>query len=124
MIRVVTGGRAGQAAYDAFVYDEGFLHSFAPVVLAMMIVGIGLQIVLALLGRYGERVFWVETAYALVVCAVLTAALAHGPIFTTPRTEQSARAAVAGIVLGSLLSTALRARKFNVVRAVEGGALQ
>jgi hypothetical protein len=124
LIRVVTGGRASQAAYDAFVYDDGFLHSYAPVVLALQIIGIGLQIVLLLRGRYQQWVFWFETAYALVLCAVLTSALAHGPIFSAHATDQTARSAVAGIVLGSLLSIAIRARRVDVVRAVEGNALQ
>jgi hypothetical protein len=124
LIRFVTGGRAGQAAFDAFVYDEGFLHSFAVVVLALQIVGIGMQVVLLIRGRYEPWVFWFETAYALVLCAVLTSALAHGPIFSAPTTDQTARSAVAGIVLGSLLSIAIRARRVNVVQAVEAGAVQ
>jgi hypothetical protein len=124
LIRLATGGRAGQAAYDAFGYDEGFLHSFAPLVLALQIVGIGLQIVLLVRGRYQPWVFRVETGHALVVCAVLTSALAHGPIFSAHATDQTARSAVAGVVLGSLLSIAIRARRVNVVQAVEGEPVQ
>jgi hypothetical protein len=124
LIRLVTGGRASQAAYDAFVYDEGFLRSYAPVVLALQIIGIGMQVVLLLRGRYQQWMFWVETAYALVLCVVLTSALAHGPIFSAHATDQTARSAVAGVVLGSLLSISIRARRVNVVQAVEGELVQ
>jgi len=118
-VRLVTGGRATQAAQDALAYDDAFLRLRGPVVLGFLIGSIVIQAIILVSRRYQPWIFWVETGYGLGFLAVLTWAIGGGPIFTAAATDQSAKGIVALVILLSLLDLAARARRFDARHAVE-----
>jgi hypothetical protein len=117
-LRLVTGGRAAQAAYDAFAYDEGFLRYRGPILLAVLLVGIGLQAALVWLGRWRPTVRTADLVHSLAVCAVLTWVIGSGPIFTAAPTDEAMKGASALIILASLVELAVRARRLSVAHAL------
>jgi hypothetical protein len=118
LLRAVTGGRAAPAAYQAFAYDEGFLRLRGPIVLATMIAGVALQAALLWYGRWRPWIRRADMAHSLVVCAVLTWAIAAGPIFTATPTDQAFKGAAALIILITLIDLAVRTRRHHVRQAV------
>ena len=118
-VKLVTGGRATQAAQDVLGYDDAFLRLRGPVVLGFLIGSIVIQGIILVSRRYQPWIFWVETGYGLGFLAVLTWAIGAGPIFTAAATDQSAKGIVALIILLSLLDLAARARRFDARHAVE-----
>jgi hypothetical protein len=57
----------------------------------------------------------------LVVCAVLTWAIAAGPVFRAAPTDRAVKGAAAVIVLVTLVDLAIRSRRHHVRKAVEIG---
>jgi hypothetical protein len=57
--------------------------------------------------------------YGLLVCTVLTWAIAAGPVFRAAPTDRSVKGAAAVIVLVTLVDLAIRSRRDHVRRAVE-----
>ena len=55
----------------------------------------------------------------MVVCAVLTWAIAAGPVFQAAPTDRSVKGAAAVIVLITLVDLAIRSRRHHVRNAVE-----
>lgn len=110
---------AAPAAYQAFAYDEGFLRLRGPVVLAVMIAGLVIQATLLGLGRWQPWIRQAEMVHSLIVCAVLTWAIAAGPVFQAAPTDRSVKGAAAVIVLVTLVDLALRSRRQHVRNAVE-----
>ncbi|TQS40435.1 HAAS signaling domain-containing protein [Cryptosporangium phraense] len=117
-LRVVTGGRAAPAAYDALAYDDGFLRLRGPVVLALLVSGIALQAVTAWAGRWSARLLAVDLVHSLVACAVLTWAIGTGPIFVRAAADETVKGIVALIILLTLVDLAVRARRLSVAAAV------
>ncbi|WP_433061937.1 HAAS signaling domain-containing protein [Dactylosporangium sp. CS-033363] len=116
-LRLVTGGRAAQAAYDAFAYDPAFLRYRGPVLLALLLSGIALQVVLAWLGRWRAPLQTADLVYSLVLAAGLTWIIAT-PIFTAGPTDELMREACALTVLGALIDLGLRVRRLSVTHAL------
>jgi len=119
LLAKVSGGRAVPGVYQAFAYDDGFLRLRGPVVLGTMIAGIALQAVLLGYGRWRPWLRQAETAYGLLVCAVLTWAVAAGPVFQAAPTDRSVKGAAAVIVLVTLVDLATRSRRQHVRKALE-----
>jgi hypothetical protein len=119
LLRKVSGGRATPAAYHAFAYDNGFLRLRGPVVLAIMIAGIVLQAALLAYGQWRPWIRQAEMAHSLLVCTVLTWAIAAGPVFQAAPTDRSVKGAAAVIVLATLVDLALRSRRYHVRKAVK-----
>jgi hypothetical protein len=122
LIRRITGGGATPALYDAFAYDSDFLRVRGPVVLALLVLGLGIQAVLVIQGRWRPWLHSTEMVYSLVLCAVLTSVFVAGPIFSAVPTDQSARGAIALIILVTLADLAVRLRRYHVLQAVRGAA--
>lgn len=118
LIREITGGRASHAAYQAFTYDGDFLSLRGPVVLALMIIGLGIQTALIWRGRWRSWLHWTEMVYGLVLCLVLTWTVS-GRIFAADPTDQAVKGAIALIILGTLIDLALRARRHHVRQATQ-----
>jgi hypothetical protein len=121
LLRKVSGGRAAPAAYEAFAYNDGFLRLRGPVVLAIMIAGLVIQATLLGYGRWRHWIRQADMVYSLVVCAVLTWAIAAGPVFQAAPTDRSVKGAAAVIVLVTLVDLAIRSRRHHVRKAVEIG---
>jgi hypothetical protein len=121
LLRKVSGGRAAPAAYEAFAYNDGFLRLRGPVVLAIMIAGLVIQATLLGYGRWRPWIRQADMVYSLVVCAVLTWAIAAGPVFQAAPTDRSVKGAAAVIVLVTLVDLAIRSRRHHVRKAVEIG---
>jgi hypothetical protein len=119
LLRKVSGGRAAPAAYQAFAYDEGFLRLRGPIVLAIMIAGLVIQATLLCYGRWRPWIRQADMVYSLVVCAVLTWAIAAGPVFQAAPTDRAVKGAAAVIVLVTLVDLAIRSRRHHVRKAVE-----
>ncbi len=115
----VSGGRATPAAYQAFAYDEGFLRLRGPVVLVTMIVGLVIQATLLCYGHWRPWIRQADMVYSLAVCAVLTWAIAAGPVFQAAPTDRAVKGAAAVIVLVTLVDLAIRSRSHHVRNAVE-----
>jgi hypothetical protein len=121
LLRKVSGGRATAAAYHAFAYDDAFLRLRGPVVLAVMVAGLMIQAILLYYGRWRPWTRQADMGYGLVVCAVLTWAIAAGPVFQAASTDRSVKGAAAVIVLVTLADLAMRSRRDHVHKAVEIG---
>jgi hypothetical protein len=119
LLSKVSGGHATAAAYQAFAYDDGFLQLRGPVVLGVMIAGMALQATLLGYGRWRPWIRQAEMVYGLLVCAVLTWAIAAGPVFQAAATDRSAKGAAAVIILVTLVDLALRSRRRHIWKAVE-----
>ena len=111
LIRAVSGGRAAPAAYQAFAYDEGFLRLRGPVVLGLMIAGLILLAILLCQGRWRPWIRQADMAHSLVVCIVLTWAVAAGPIFKATPTDRAVKGAASLIILVTLIDLAVRTRR-------------
>ncbi len=118
LIRKLSGGHAAAAAYHAFAYDDAFLRLRGPVVLAVLIAGLIIQAILLCYGRWRSWTRHAETGHSLVVCVVLTWAIAAGPVFQAAPTDRSVKSAAAVIVLVTLADLALRSRRQSVRNAV------
>ncbi|MFI5960404.1 hypothetical protein [Cryptosporangium sp. NPDC051539] len=116
--RFVTGGRAAEAAYEAFAYDGGFLRVRAPFVLAVLVFGLAVQAALVWAGRWRPALLLVDLVHVLVVCTVLTWAIGAGPIFVATRTDQAVKGVIAVIIVLTLVDLAVRARRLSVASAI------
>ncbi|MEU7869133.1 hypothetical protein [Dactylosporangium sp. NPDC049140] len=121
-LRLATGGRAAQAAYDALAYDGAFLRYRGPIVLTLMLAGIAIQVVLALLGRWRAPLATADLAYNLVLCAVLTWVIGAGPVFAATPADETAKSFVALIILATLIDVAVRTRRRSVAHAMHHNA--
>ena len=119
LIRTLSGGRAGPAAYAAFAYDEGFLRLRGPVVLGLMIAGLVILAILLREGRWRPWIRQAEMVHSIAVCIVLTWVIAAGPVFSATPTDRAVRGAASLIVLVTLIDLAVRTRRQNVRQAVE-----
>jgi len=119
LLRTLSGGHAGPAAYQAFAYDDDFLRLRGPIVLGIMIAGIALQATLLVYGQWRPWIRPVDTVYSVVVCTVLTWVIAAGPVFQAAPTDRSAKGAAAVIILVTLVDLAVRSRRRHVWKAVE-----
>jgi hypothetical protein len=118
LLRKVTAGHATPAAYHAFAYDDGFLRLRGPVVLAIMVAGVLLQAVVVGSGQWRHWIRRTEMVYSLAVCAVLTWAVAAGPVFQEASTDRSVKGAAAAIILFTLVDVAMQSRRQHVRHAV------
>ncbi|MDG6101728.1 hypothetical protein Daura_38295 [Dactylosporangium aurantiacum] len=114
----IVGERAAPQVRASFAYDEGFLQLRGPVLLALLVTGIGVQAALVWHGRWGTRLHHVDTVHTLLTCAGLTWVLGAGPVFTAAATDQTAKGFTGLIVLVSLVDLAVRARRHHVRRAL------
>jgi len=119
LIRTVSGGRAGPAAYQAFAYGEGFLRLRGPVVLGLMIVGLIILATLLWQGRWRPWIRQADMVHSLAVCIVLTWAVGAGPVFKATPTDRAVKGAASLIVLVTLIDLAVRTRRHHVRQAVE-----
>jgi hypothetical protein len=119
LLRKVSGGRAAPAAYHAFAYDDDFLRLRGPVVLAVMITGLLIQAILLYHGQWRPWTHQTDMGYSLVVCTVLTWAIAAGPVFQAAPTDRSVKGAAAVIIIVTLADLAIRSRRHHVRKAVE-----
>jgi hypothetical protein len=90
-----------------------------PIMLGIIIVGLLIQAILLAYGRWRPWIRQADTVHGLVVCAVLTWAIAAGPIFTATITDQAVKGAAALIILITLIDLAIRTRRGHVRRAIE-----
>jgi len=88
----------------------------------LLVLGLGIQAVLVIQGRWRPWLHSTEMVYSLVLCAVLTSVFVAGPIFSAVPTDQSARGAIALIILVTLADLAVRLRRYHVLQAVRGTA--
>ena len=84
-----------------------------------MIAGLIIQATLLCYGRWRPRIRQTDMGYSLLVCAVLTWAIATGPVFRAAPTDRSVKGAAAVTVLVTLTDLAIRSRRHNVRKAVE-----
>jgi hypothetical protein len=119
LIRTVTDGRASQAAYQAFAYNEAFLRLRGPVVLGLMIMGLAVQVTLLWQGRWRPWSHQADMVHSLVVCIVLTWVVGAGPIFKATPTDRAVKGAAALIILVTLIDLAVRTRRYHIRQAVE-----
>ncbi|GIE82510.1 hypothetical protein Aph02nite_84600 [Actinoplanes philippinensis] len=116
-LRLVTGGRAAQAAYDAFTFDDDFLAVRGPIVLGLLILSLLLQAAVIWQGRLLPWNHRVDPVLSLLLCAVLTWVVA-GPVYVSGPTDRTAKEIVALLILVSLAGVAFDLRRHRVRQAV------
>ncbi|MEU4162615.1 hypothetical protein [Actinoplanes sp. NPDC026670] len=117
MLRVVSGGHAAPAAYDAMAYDNDFLAVRGPIVLALLALSLLLQAAVIAQGRRASWSDQTELGLSLVLCVVLTWVLAN-PVFVSGAADRTAKEIVAVIILISLADLAFSLRRHRVRQAV------
>nr|BFE60644.1 hypothetical protein GCM10020063_051700 [Dactylosporangium thailandense] len=117
-LRLVTGGRAAPAAYDALAYDGAFVRYRGPIVLVLLVLAIATQAVLAVLGRWRSGLWTVDLVHSLVLCAVMTWVIGAGPVFATGPADETAKSLGALLILVTLIDVAVRIRRRSVAQAL------
>ena len=92
-------GRAAPAAYDALTYTDTFLRLRAPVLFALIVLNIPLNIVLIVNGRRSATMQRMEMALAFLTCAAMVWSVADGPIFMSPNSDRAAKVLMMLIVV-------------------------
>ncbi|WP_035858996.1 HAAS signaling domain-containing protein [Cryptosporangium arvum] len=101
-----------------FARDAEFLRVRGPIVLALLISGIVLQILVVAAGRWRQGLRTADAVHSVVTCGVLTWVIGSGPVFTAVPTDQTAKAACAIVVLVSLIDLVVRSHRLSVASAL------
>jgi hypothetical protein len=118
-IRMIYGDRAAPEAYDAFTYDDEFLRLRGPIVLAIIVIGLAIQVILLAYGRWRPWIRQADMIYGVAVCAALTWTIAAGPVFVGIGTDRAFKGVAVLIILITLVDLAVRTRRDHVRRAVQ-----
>lgn len=102
------GGKAAPVAYQALTYTDSFLQRQAPVLLALIMLNIPLNLAVVMSGRRSATVRRIEFWLSLLMCAAMAWTVADGPILMTPSGDQTAKALLAIIVAWVLISMGLK----------------
>lgn len=103
-----------QAVVDAFTYEDSFVRVRGPILLALITLGLVIQVVLIVQGQWYAWSRRTDLANSIAVCVGLTLVLATGPVFRAEPTDQAMRGAMAIIVLVTLVDVGLRVRRDHV----------
>jgi hypothetical protein len=118
-IRMLYGDRAAPEAYDAFTYDAEFLRLRGPIVLAIIVLGLAIQVILLGYGRWRPWIRQADMIYGVAICAALIWTIAAGPVFVVTGTDRAVKGAAVLIILITLIDLAVRTRRDHVRRAVQ-----
>jgi hypothetical protein len=84
-------GQAAPAAYEALTYTDAFLRRQAPILLALIMLNIPLNIAVIMSGHRSVLVRRIEIGLSLLTCAAMVWTVADGPILMTPNSDQTAK---------------------------------
>lgn len=102
------GGKAAPAAYQALTYTDSFLQRQGPLLLALILLNIPLNLAVAMSGRRSAIVQRIEFWLSLFMCAAMAWTIADGPILMTPSGDQTAKALMAIIVAFVLIDMGVK----------------
>ena len=83
----------------ALRFDTDFLVERAPIVVAFMLGHIALYVMLVIEGRWRRLTRWLDITISLVIAAILVWFIAAGPIFEAEPADQTAKGAIAFLIL-------------------------
>ena len=102
------GGNAAPAAYQALTYTDNFLQRQGPLLLALILLNIPLNLAVVMSGRRSAIVQRIEFWLSLLMCAAMVWTIADGPILMTPSGDQTAKALMAIIVAFVLIGMGVK----------------
>ena len=101
-------GHAAPSAYAALTYADPFLRSQAPWLLALILLNIPMHIAVIVQGRWTPRMRSMQTALALITCAVMAWTVADGPVFSTPVSDRTVKSFLVLIIAVTLVDMAIK----------------
>jgi hypothetical protein len=96
--RLLTGPAA-----EVFAYDAEFLRQRAPPVLALRLADLANRAGVLARGRWSPRAQWTDVGVRASFAALLTWWLAAGRIFSSPATDEGAKAAIGIIIVFAII---------------------
>lgn len=108
VLDILWGGKAAPAAYQALTYTDAFLRHQAPVLLALILLNIPLNIAVIISGRRSAMAQRIETGLGLLTCAALVWTVMDGPVMMAPVSDRMIKLSMALIVVFMLIYHGIR----------------